>query len=60
MSTVQLMGLEAARNKMIRARKEFDRARLHDTVYRGVRYVEDHCPCETHGTFVYRGQTYTK
>ena len=60
MSTVQLMGLESARNKMVRARKEFERARIHDTVYRGVRYVGDHPACETHGTYVYRGQTYTK
>ena len=29
--------------------------------YRGVNYVPcDHTPAETHGTFVYRGRTYTK
>ena len=60
MSQVQLMGLEVARNKMLRARKEFQRAKLQDTTYRGVHYVAEHPASETHGTFVYRGRSYTK
>jgi len=60
MTTVQVMGLEKARQEMIRARKEFERAKLHDTAYRGVHYVPNR-PCnEAHGTFVYRGHTYIK
>lgn len=60
MSTVQVMGLEKARQEMIRARKEFERAKLQDTAYRGVHYVPNR-PCTgTHGTFVYRGHTYSK
>jgi len=54
------MGLEAARQKLIRARKEFERAKLHYTTYRGVSYTPNQ-PCEeNHGTFVYRGRTYVK
>ena len=60
MSQVQLMGLEAARSKMLRARKEFQRAKLQDTAYRGVHYVASHPVSDKHGTFVYRGQAYTK
>jgi len=60
MSKVQLMGLEAARSKMLRARKEFQRAKLQDTTYRGVNYVAEQHASSTHGTFIYRGQAYTK
>lgn len=60
MTTVQVMGLEKARQEMIRACKEFERIKLQDTAYRGVHYVPNR-PCnETHGTFVYRSRTYTK
>jgi len=60
MSTVQVMGLESARRKMIRARKEYRRALLQDTTYRGVHYSAEHPMSEVHGTFIYRGHTYTK
>ena len=60
MSTVQLRGLEAARNNMVRARKEFERAKLLDTAYRGVHYQVQHAPQNYHGQFTYRGSTYTK
>lgn len=60
MTAVQVMGLEVARKRLIRARKEFERAKLLDTAYRGVHYTPNK-PCEgIHGTFVYRGHTYTK
>ena len=61
MSNVQVMGLEAARKKMLRARKEFQAAHLREVAYRGVHYDIPNRPEErTHGTFVYRGRTYTK
>ena len=60
MSDVQLSGLEAARTKLHRAKKEFERAKLHDTAYRGVHYIPNRPYSETHGTYVYRGHTYVK
>jgi hypothetical protein len=44
---------------MARARKELELARINDTHYRGVEYTPVSAS-ETHGTFVYRGRTYTK
>lgn len=61
MSNVQVMGLEAARKKMLRAQKEFQAARVREVAYRGVHYDIPNRPEDsTHGTFVYRGRTYTK
>ncbi len=61
MTTVQTQGLVEARRKMVRARKEFESARLREAAYRGVHYDMPNRPQEeTHGTFVYRGRTYTK
>ena len=60
MTNVQVMSIEKARKNMARARKELELAKLNDTVYRGTRYHVDQRPVETHGTFVYRGRTYTK
>ena len=60
MSNVQIMSIESARKQMARARKELELAKLNDTVYRGTRYSIHHEPTETHGTYVYRGRTYTK
>ena len=61
MTTIQAMSLDNARQQMARARKELELARINDTHYRGVEYTpasqQTH---ETHGTFVYRGRTYTK
>jgi len=55
------MGLEAARKKMLRAQKEFQAARVREVAYRGVHYDIPNRPEDsTHGTFVYRGRTYTK
>ena len=52
--------MENARKRMSRARKELERAKLLDTNYRGVHYTPGAKPRTTHGTFVYRGRTYTK
>jgi len=60
MTQVEVLGLESARNKMIRARKEYQRALLQDTVYRGVHYSAEQPMSEVQGTFIYRGHTYTK
>ena len=61
MTSVQTQGLVEARRKMVRARKEFESARLREAAYRGVHYDLPNRPQEeTHGTFVYRGRTYTK
>ena len=60
MTNVEVMSLEKARNEMVRARKELELARINDTHYRGVRSMTTSSPKETHGTFVYRGRTYTK
>jgi len=60
MSNIQIMSIESARKQMARARKELELAKINDTVYRGTRHSIEHKPAETHGTFVYRGRTYTK
>ena len=60
MSNVQIMSIESARKQMARARKELELARINDTHYRGVEYTPVSNTHETHGTFVYRGRTYTK
>ncbi len=60
MSNIQIMSVENARRNMARARKELERARIFDTHYRGVKSTTHAEPTETHGTFVYRGRTYTK
>ena len=54
------MSIESARKQMVRARKELELARINDTHYRGVEYTPGSGSHETHGTFVYRGRTYTK
>ena len=60
MTTIQAKSLDNARKQMARARKELELARINDTHYRGVEYTPDSHAQETHGTFVYRGRTYTK
>ena len=60
MTDIQTMSLEKARKQMVRARKELELARINDTHYRGVEYTPVSNTHETHGTFVYRGRTYTK
>ena len=60
MSSIHIMSVERARKKVARARKELERARIMDTHYRGVEYTPVKGSHETHGTFVYRGRTYTK
>ena len=60
MSNIHIMSVERAREKVARARKELERARIFDTHYRGVKSTTHAEAKETHGTFMYRGRTYTK
>ena len=62
MTQVQLQGLLSKKQQLIRARKEFNRAKLNDTVYRGVRFVKSQdCQCKhCQGDLTYRGIKYVK
>ena len=60
MTNIEVMSVENARKSLARARKELELARINDTHYRGVEYTPVTGSHETHGTFVYRGRTYTK
>ena len=61
MTTIQVRAIEQAREDMKRARKQLQRVRLQETRYRGVPTIVDvKEPREIHGTFMYRGRTYTK
>lgn len=60
MTDIQARAIENARREFIRAKNELNVHRLSETRYRGVPTVGDNNGAETHGTFVYRGRTYTK
>lgn len=60
MTTIQAQSLENARKQMVRARKELELARINETRYRGVEYTPVSRVNEKHGTYVYRGRSYTK
>ena len=61
MTAIQARAIEKARQEYLRAKKAIDRLRLSETRYRGVRTVKSEGPGEEiHGTFTYRGRTYTK
>jgi len=60
MTTIQARSLDNARKSLARARKELELARINDTHYRGVEYTPSSAAPAAHGTFVYRGRTYTK
>lgn len=61
MTTIEANAIVKAREEMKRARKELDRAKLHETHYRGVPTRNDSwVRQDVHGTFTYRGIEYTK
>ena len=62
MSNVQIRGLMKVHNKNRRAANEQARelAHLRHRAYRGVETVAEHGGEPIHGTFTYRGRTYTK
>ena len=60
MTNIEARAIENARNEMVRARKELDRAQLHETRYRGIPTVNNWISQDLHGVFTYRGVQYTK
>ena len=61
MTQLQARAIENARREFQRASKELRTHRLSETAYRGVPTISERKEAaEVHGTFVYRGRTYTK
>ena len=61
MTQLQARAIENARREFQRASKERRTHRLSETAYRGVPTISERKEAaEVHGTFVYRGRTYTK
>ena len=61
MSNLEARQIVKARNDLKRAQREYQAAMLRDTHYRGVQtIITNEAPAEVHGTFTYRGHTYTK
>ena len=60
MTNVEVMGIESARKKMQRAKKELQFHRLKETRYRGVPSINYSIQNDNHGEFTYRGVTYEK
>ena len=60
MTNIQARAIQNARNEMARARKELQRAQLHETRYRGVPTVLSSSVEDVHGVFTYRGVQYSK
>jgi hypothetical protein len=61
MTQLQARAIEKARRDFDRARNELNVHRLSETAYRGVPTISERKQAaEVHGTFIYRGRTYTK
>ena len=61
MTQLQARAIENARREFNRVKNELNMHRLNETAYRGVPTIgEREKAAEVHGTFVYRGRTYTK
>ncbi len=61
MTQIQAKAIENARREFVRASKELRMHRLSETAYRGVPTIAERKEAaEVHGTFIYRGRTYTK
>ena len=61
MTQLQARAIEIARRDFSRAKKELNMTRLSETAYRGVPTIQERKEAaEVHGTFIYRGRTYTK
>ncbi len=61
MTQLQARAVENARKEFRRAQNELQIHRLSETAYRGVpTSAERKQAAEVHGTFIYRGRTYTK
>ena len=60
MTNLEARQIVKAREELKRAQPEFKRAQLRITHYRGVQtIILDEAPQELHGTFTYRGVTYS-
>ena len=61
MTNIQARAIEKARREFNRAQNELQVHRLSETRYRGIPTITDSAKGnEAHGTFVYRGVSYTK
>ena len=62
MTQVQLQGLLLKREQLLRAKKEYEHAKLLDTHYRGVRTLtpSPKLPAKARGAYSYRGISYSK
>ena len=61
MTNIQARAIEKARREFDRAKNELNVHRLSETRYRGIPTINERQEAsEVHGTFVYRGRTYTK
>jgi hypothetical protein len=61
MTTIQARSIEKARREFTRAKNELNVHRLSETRYRGIPTIRERKEAsKLHGTFIYRGRTYTK
>ncbi len=61
MTNIEARAIENARNDLRRAQKEYERALLRDTHYRGVQtIIRPEEPQTPHGVFTYRGVVYNR
>ena len=60
MTSIEAKAVVNARNEVKRAKKELQRAQLHETRYRGIPTLNNWLTRDVHGEFTYRGVTYVK
>ena len=60
MTNIEAKAIVKAREEVKRAKKELDRAQLHETRYRGIPTINNWISSDVHGVFTYRGVEYVK
>ena len=60
MTNIEANAIVKARKELQRAKKELDRAQLHETRYRGIPTLNNWVSSDVHGVFTYRGVQYVK
>ena len=60
MTNIEAKAIVKAREEVQRAKKELDRAQLHETRYRGIPTLNNWVSSDVHGVFTYRGVQYVK
>ena len=60
MTNIEAKAIVKAREEVRRAKKELDRAQLHETRYRGIPTLNNWVSSDVHGVFTYRGVQYVK